>query len=371
MKNFKPLLLIGVIIIFAIMGMMFFAGQKEKPKIQKVKEFKRFVKAKQVTYRSISSILESTGRLSSLHQINIISEVQGKILPADISLKRGTIFNKGDILFKIYKKEAALNHKARLSRFLKSVAVLLPDLKVDFPKSYELWESFLGKIEFDNDLPKIPKINSLKEKIFLASRNILSEYYQIKSEEIRLKKYIIKAPFTGSIIKVNLEVESIANPGSIIAVVCRTDELELEVPIDVKFFKWINKGDKVDVFLNSTGHIEGKISRISNVLDPKTQNLTVFIHLKNEKTLPLYNGLYLKAVFKEITFDNCMKIPRNAVFNGNTVFIIKNKRLKKKKIKIKKINQDSIIFAGLNSGEMIVTESLINAKENSLVQIIK
>ncbi len=372
MKKFKPFIIIVFIIIFAILGMKYFASKKVEPKKNKVTEFKRFVQAKKVTYSTIKSNLEVTGRLSSLHKINITAEVQGRILPGNISLKNGTLFKKGDILFNIYNKEAVLNHKARVSRFLNSVALLLPDMKIDFSDNFKPWELFFEKINLNKDLPNLPKIGSLKEKVFLSSRNILGEYFQIKSEELKLKKYSVKAPFSGSIISVNLEVQSIANPGAVIAIVSRTDELELEVPLDVKYFNFVKKGDKVRVVINEKDDIlDGVISRIANVIDPKTQSLTVFVNLKNAKSQPLYSGLYLKAIFSDIVFENVMELPRNAIFNRNTVFIIKNKRLKKAQIEIKKINEDTIIFSGLKSGIMVVSEALINAKEKSLVEIIK
>jgi len=372
MKKFQSIFIIIIIIIVSILIMIFFAGRKKTPKKQSVKETTRYVKAKNVKLNTISTTLQATGRLTSFHQINITAEVQGKILPGNVLLKNGTTFKKGDILFKIFNKEAIFNHKARLSRFLNSVAILLPDISIDFPKSVTKWENFFENIKLDKPLPKLPKFNSLKEKVFLASRNILSEFFQLKSEEIRLKKYTVRAPFSGSIIAVNFQVQSIANPGAIIAVVSKTDELELEVPVNLTFLKWLKINDKVKVlFDENRNETEGKIARISNVINPKTQSFTVFIHIKNKKELPLFSGLYLTAIFNKVTFANSMEIPRNSVFNRDTVYIIKNNRLKKKKILIKKINSETIIFSGLRNDDIVVIEPLINAKENSLVQILK
>jgi len=371
MSKLKTGLIIIIIIVVSVIGMKFFAGKREKPKTKKIPEIKRFVKAKRVKYSTINSKIEANGRLSSLHRLNIITEVQGKILKGSTIFKKGTSFKKGEILFKIFNSEAVLNHKARVSRFLNAVAVLLPDIKIDFPDRFGDWQFFFNNINFDNNLPKLPKILSPKEKVFLASKNILGEYYQIKAEEIRLEKYTIKAPFNGTIISVNLETGSIANPGAIVAVIGRTDELELEIPVSLTFLKWLKRGDKVKVLIDNNTETEGTISRVSDIIDRTTQSLTVFVNIKNNKEFPLYSGMYLKAVFNSVIFENSMEIPRNSVFNGNKVFIVKNNRLKKRTVEIIKINTDTVIFSGLKEGDTIVTESLVNAKENSLVQIIR
>ena len=64
-----------------------------------------------------------------------------------------------------------------------------------------------------------------------------------------------------------------------------------------------------------------------------------------------------------------MQIPRNAVFNKDEVFVVKDQRLKIKKITIEKLNREELLFSGLEEGEMVVTEPLVNAFENMEVTI--
>jgi multidrug resistance efflux pump len=62
-----------------------------------------------------------------------------------------------------------------------------------------------------------------------------------------VKKYKIYASFTGTYTDVFLEVGSAANPGSRIGKIIRTDQLELEVPIEVHNADWIKFKDPVYV----------------------------------------------------------------------------------------------------------------------------
>jgi hypothetical protein len=65
-----------------------------------------------------------------------------------------------------------------------------------------------------------------------------------------------------------------------------------------------------------------------------------------------------------------MEIPRSAVFNTNEVFTVVDGRLKKQSINVVKVNDKTLIFNGLEAGENIVVEPLINVKDNLAVEIL-
>lgn len=372
MKNRKVIIIVSIlsILVGAILLMMFFASLRETPPKIPPKEIKRYVKIQKVTYNDIESQVIGTGRLASRQQVDVITEVQGKILPGDVPLKKGQSFKKDDILFRIFDKEARLGLLARKSRFLNAIANLLPDFKVDFPDSYPKWTHFLGSINIEKDLPPLPEMNSEKEKIFLAGRNILSDYYSIKSEEVRLKKYEIHAPFTGTYTNVMLEVGSVANPGSRIGEIIRTDQLEMETPIEVHNANWINVGDTVMVTTeDGSREWTGKVIRKSQFVESRTQSISVFVGLESTPENPLYLGLYLKAIFPGVIVRNAMQIPRNAVFNSNEVFIVNDGRLAKRVINVHKVDEKTLIFSGLEEGTNLVVEPLVNAAENTKVEI--
>lgn len=358
------------IIVVAIVLMMFLSSLREIPPKIPPREIKRYVKTQKVEYRDIESQVTGRGRLSSKQQVNIITEVQGKILAGDLPLKKGQSFKKGDLLFRVYDQEARLGLLARKSRFLNAIANLLPDFKVDYPDSYPKWTRFLGSINIKNGLPPLPEITSDQEKIFLAGRNILSDYYSIKSEEVRLKKYSVYAPFTGTYTNVLLEIGSVANPGTRVGTITQTDKLELEVPIEVHNADWIKPGDTVQVSTED-GAKEwiGRVVRKAHFVEPRTQSISVFVGLESSRESPLFLGLYLKALFPGVKVKNAMQIPRNAVFNTNEVFIVNSGRLSKREITIHKIDEKTLIFSGLEEGLDLVVEPLVNAAENTKVEI--
>ncbi len=374
MNKRKTTIIVSTIAILGISltAMGFLSSLKKDPPKRPPQVVKRYVKAQPVNYGVVQATVTGAGRLASHHDVEIIAEVQGKILAGSAPMKKGQVFKAGDLLIKVFDHEARLSLLATKSRFLNSVAGLLPDLKVDFPESYKAWQDFLATIDIERSLPKLPANGSGKEKIFLAGRNILSDYYSIKSSEVRLEKYNIYAPFDGTYTDVLLEVGSIANPGTRLARIIRTDVMELEIPVEVSQSEWIKIGDEATVTTEDRNRSwTGKVVRKSQFVDPDTQSIEVFVQLKSTRDNPLYNGLYLRATFTGADLEDVMEIPRGAVFNQNEVFVIKDGRLAKHEIKIKKINRDSVIFNGVPEGIEVVVEPLINASENTPVEIIR
>jgi len=261
--------------------------------------------------------------------------------------------------------------KARKSHYLTTLSNLLPDIKMDFPSRYETYLQFFNMIEMDKTLPELPEIKDEQLKIFLSSRSVISEYYGIQQDEKRLERHKLFAPFNGTVAQVNFEVGAYVNTGGQIAKLIRTDELEVEVPVENSQSQWIKTGDKVQVFSQNREIVKtGIVVRKSDFVDPSSQGRSIFVRVNNNIGEEIYTGEYKLVVFPGQVIQKSMEIPRNAVFNSNEVFTIVDGKLKKKTINVLKWNETTLIFNGLEEGEKIVAEPLINAKENSPVGIL-
>jgi len=373
--NWRKLLIsiVAIIILFAFAFMLnkMFSSMGTTPEEKTREEIKLYVKTDKVLYATNNAMIVETGRLSSQQTVNLSAEVQGQILPGTVILKEGTNFKKGDLLIKIFDEEAKNTLKARKSSFLNSIAGILPDIKIDYPESFDKYVGFFNAVKITEPLPPLPELDSEKEKVFLASRNILNDYYSIKSAEIRLSKYKLYAPFNGTFTGVYMEPGSVASPGTRIASMIRTDKLELEVPVRIDDAYWVNVGEKVSVSTKD-GHSSwtGKVVRKSDFMDPSSQAITVYVALSPEKGKPLYQGQYLRAEFAAKTLTESMAIPRNAVFNKDRVFTVEDGKLKENRIDVLKTNETTVIFSGLPEGAELVIEPLVNAREGYNAEIL-
>jgi membrane fusion protein, multidrug efflux system len=361
---------VAIILILSVVLMGVFSNMKEEPPRNEKKVAKVYVKAEKVVYSDMSPIFTEGGRLGSQNKVDVMSEVQGKILATNTSLKKGERFKKGDLLIRIFDEEARNNLMASKSRFLNMFAGILPDLNIDYPENYSKWLQFYESIDIAESLPELVAFSSNKEKTFFASRNILNDYYLIKSAEIRLSKYSIYAPFSGSFTDVYFEVGSIANPGGRIATIIQTDKLELEIPVKVENIEFVKIGEKVKIEANQH-ELAGKVVRISDFVSPETQSVSVFISLYASPKIKLFEGMYLNASFSGKPLSKVMEMPRNAVVNRNKVFVVEAGRLAKKEIKVLKVNETTLLFSGLDENSILVVEPLINPRVGMNVEILK
>ena len=350
---------------------LLFVSMKPEPPRKPDMEMKRFVKAETVKYNEIISSVAQEGRVVSSSEITLVAEASGKIEKGSIALRKGTSFKKGQLIAVIYKDEVELALKARKSRFLTTIITLLPDIKVDFSEQLDAYEMFFRAIDMDEELPEMPVIRDEKLKIFLASRNVLSEFYGIQQDEKRLKRHLLYAPFNGTFTLVNFEVGGYINVGGQIAKMIRTDQLEVEVPVKNVHSKWIKIGDKVRVYSkNRITEMPGVVVRKSDFINVNTQSRSIFVKVQHAANVEMLAGEYKIVEFPGQKIAAAMEISRSAVFNSNEVFVIIDGRLKKQVIDIVKTNETILIFNGLDEGMKIVVEPLINVQENSPVGIL-
>jgi RND family efflux transporter MFP subunit len=215
----------------------------------------------------------------------------------------------------------------------------------------------------------MPEIGDDKLKIFLASRNVISEYYNIKRDELQLERRTVKAPFNGTYTEVYMELGAYTNAGGRVARAIQTDQLEMEVPLPRADAAWINLGEPVQVVSEARSLTwEGRVIRKGQFVDENTQSQSVFIRIKPNNKQTLLSGEYLTAIFPVRPIDGVMEIPRNAVFNFNEVFVVRQGRLVKEYIDVVKENERTLIFNGIPEGDTLVVQQLINVSEGTLVQ---
>lgn len=362
---------IGLLVLILMFGAGgFFAGMKEKPPKIFTKTPPKVVETLPVTYSKIDTRITTFGRVESSQPIDLIAEVSGIILQGKVALKEGQNFRKGSLLFRIEDSEAQYDLKSQKSNFLRDLATILPDLKIDFPDSYPQWNSYFERIDLDKSLPEMPDYKTDKEKTFLATKNIFSTYFSIKRSETNLRKHLVYAPFDGSFSNVLFEPGAYVNPGSKIGRIVRSGKLELNVPVEASDIIWIKKGTIAEVSTeDGLMSWKGRVQRIGEVVNQTTQSIEVTIEiLANDHKV--YDGLYLKAVIPGETIQNAMEIDRSAVYNGAQVFIVEDDSvLKVKSINTKRLNSKTVVFSGLEEGEELVIEQLINAHNNMIVSI--
>ncbi len=314
------------------------------------------------------AVVSYSGRIGSFDNVALAAEVSGKILQGDVPFKEGQSFRKGDLLIKIYEKDAQASIKASKSNFLRNLSQILPDIKVDYADEFPKWEAFFNAIDLERKLPELPTSKNETFRVFLAAQGVLSDYYSLQQQEIQLSKYKLYAPFDGYFKNVYREVGAIAGGNSSLADIIRSDKLEINVPVTPSDAKKIRIGQEVS-FGTGNSSAQAVVSRKAGFVDAATQSVNIYITY-----LPAKNNTFLEGEYVDVFFDmneneKVVKVARESIFDTDHVFVVENGKLKQKQIEISQQLGDFALICGLNDGEIVVTESLINAKDGQEVSV--
>lgn len=372
MKNkwFTTLLGVGLIAI-VVLTSAFLVKNKPVPPKNETRESILFVKTQPVVYEQANFKATYHGRVQTAETVSLSAEVSGKIMAGEVPLKEGQQFTKGQLLVRIYHLDAAAALQSLRSNFLQLLSSVLPDIKVDYPASYDAWHQFFSNVSMDEELPELPAFKNEAERVFMASRGVLSQYYSIKQQEITFRKYRLYAPFNGVYKQVNKQVGAVAGMNAELARLIRTDALEVVVPVLPEHRDWIKKGMSVQLITKSQKQVTGKISRIANFVDPTNQSVNVYIAVKGNEAQRLLEGEYVDATFVAQNGLEAMELPRVALLDDESVYLVKEGKLAKVKVNVEAQLDDVVLITGLNSGDKVVAESLIDVTEGQKVKPLK
>lgn len=334
-------------------------------KTEKFTKKRKTVLVSKVKNKLVKNNIRSSGKVYSSNNVTILSEVQGKIFGIN-DINEGTEFNKGDIICQIKNDDFRLLLRSKKSRFLSLLSNNLVDIKIDYNTEYPKWLNYFNSININKTLPNLPEMED--EKQFIINRLILADFEAIKSDEVRLNKYFIKAPFNGIITKSYTDIGGNVNPGSPIVDFIRKDNLEVELAVNSKEISLIKLGDEVK--FNESGKIyNGKIIRMGKSINSKTQNFSVYSSISSNHN-NIYDGMFLDGIITTLGSEESFKIPKRAEIEKNIIYIVENDKLKKQVINIINDEGDYYIVDNLKNGQLVVNEPVIDIKEGTIVNTI-
>lgn len=370
MKLRQIIILGSSVLVFAGLGGLsaVLGGMKEPEEKKERIDAKKFVATGKVSYTDVPTSIEAYGRLLSKESLDITAEKGGKLSQGTVPLKAGERFRKGTLLFSIDNEEEVLNLRASKSNFLSDIAGILPYMQIDYPASHKTWQTYFSSVDLSAPLPTLPEPASEKERTFLATKNIFNTYYSIKSREVALGKYKQYAPFEGTYATVSAAQGSVVNPGTRVATIKQTNELELKVAVKLQDIPWVEKGQRAQLRDEQSGKTwEGSVDRISAIVNEQTQSIDVFIKVRNQGQ-GLYDGMYLHASIPGKTVEHAMEVPRAVMGEGNEVYTIEQDSvLKVHEVTVHKLNANTAVISGLKPGADLVMEPMINAANNMRV----
>lgn len=363
--------IISILIGLLLMGGAFLVAKKmienrQKPK-QKFEKIVKTVFTEKVKNSDVPVSITTSGRIVAKNKLELFTEVQGVLEASSRDFKAGSYYPKGSIILRVNNDELKASLQSQKSNFFTALSQLLPDLKLDYPQELAKWEQYVSAFDIDKPIAELPVTNSDKEKFFVSGRGIYASYYNIKNAEVKLGKYIIRAPFSGVLSETNVNIGTLVRPGQKVGELIDPSVYELEVAINIAFMDLLKIGNTVALEnIEHTKTYTGKVVRVNGKVDAASQTVKAYIQVKGKD---LKEGLFLEANLKGKVEKGVYVLDRKLLVDGSVYVVQSDSILKSLPVMPVHFNEKTVLIRGLEDGTEVLTKMMPGAYDGMLVKV--
>ena len=304
------------------------------------------VKPREFKHRiSLQSIIKTD------QNILLQPEIMGAV--SSISVREGQNVKKGQILLRI--DDGGLKQSIRLQKVQTALA------KTIYERQERLWNEKIGS-----------EIEYLQAKTNYESQN--SQLAQLNKQ---LEKAVVRAPFTGKVDDIMVEVGQVVSPGVMpLLRIVSTQKMYVEADVPERYLTTVSKGTpvRVDIPVLSTSFDALISHRATHV---STENRTFRVTVDIDPNINVNPNLLSTLHIFDYINPQALLIPGSVISENASgkefVFVInKNNQAQKVFIQTGYSENGMVeVIQGLEDGATIISEGARLVKENQPVQIIE
>jgi len=364
-------IIISAVAILLVVGAYFVKNEladKKPPNPKKPVRGVPMVLTETVTNRTIQMTVKASGKLAARDRIDIFSEVDGIFESSAKRFDPGVYFKKGEILLRINSAEHQSNLRSQKSNLYNLIVAILPEMKFQFPKSLAAWEAYVYHFNINAPLKQLPSPLFKREKHFLATKNITTEWHNVKKLEDRLSKYTIRAPFSGSLTEALVDKGALVRSGQRLGGFINPKFFELEIDLNAAYADLMVPGNTV-ALTNLAGNKTwtGKVNRLNDMVDAASQTIQAFITVSGKG---LREGMYLEANLAAKEASNVYEVSRKLLMDQQ-LYYLKDSTLELMDIEPLFFKEKTVVVKGLPDGLNILKKNIPGAYVGMKVRKLK
>jgi RND family efflux transporter MFP subunit len=312
------------------------------------------------------------GTVAPRREINIVSQVAGKVISVSDDFASGGFFVLGEQLLELEDHDyqfALLRAKARVADAEQLVALEKGRVR----QARREWKD-LGNEDANQLFLRKPQLASARASLAAAKAD-LSE------AELNLKRTKIHAPFQGRIANKQVDIGQYITPGTTIAKVYSTDVAEVRLPLTDRQVALLDlplnydDGSEIDEtpeaiisasFADQTWQWSGKITRTDSSIDVDSRVIYAVAEVEHpfsreagSRRPPLSIGLFVEAKIAGRKIEDVVVLPRRALRSDGTLLLVDaDNRLFYKTGQVLKSDQHKVWLSGLAAGSRVVVSHL-------------
>ena len=161
MKRSTKILLPVLIIVTGFAAMLLLLSFRTEPPKRVPETPAKVVETAIVELQPVQIRITAYGRVTSAQPVKLYAEVSGTLEEGSVPFKPAQSFSKGDLLLKIDDRQARLNLNSLKSDLMTALANVLPEIKVDFPDDYQVWQDYFDSCRFDEMIAPLPETDNI------------------------------------------------------------------------------------------------------------------------------------------------------------------------------------------------------------------
>ena len=343
------------------------------------------VEVMQAKVDDIPMVVHGYGTVKPKVDVQVVPQVSGRIVFVNPQFEAGGFIDANQVLVKIDPRDYELAVQ-QANAFVAEAQVKLDMEKAEAQVARQEWEELNPNTEPASALVlREPQIRQAKAQLESAKARLAVARLNLERTEVWL-------PVDVLVVSESVDLGQYVVTGQTIGVAYGIDSVEIEVPLEDSELEWFdfpnsdvsfndnvpsNKSTIAEVRADFAGANHtwiGYVRRTTGQVD-KTSRLVIIVievpePFKASNGRPsLLPGTFVEVSIKGSILKNAVAVPRDAVREGNKVWIVENGLLHIQTLDIARSDQDFVyVTSGLDDEATIVLSSLDMATENMKVR---
>ena len=331
---------------------------------------------------SVSIPIIGEGTVRPVREIQLVSEVGGRVVYVSPSLVDGGNFRKGEVLVRIEPTDYELAVTLARAQIKDSESTLqLAEEEAAAAKEEWLLLNANRPAPQQEPPPLVAKLPQLEA----ARAKLSAERANLQKAVLNLERTQLKAPFDGRVGEQQAGVGQYASVGQALATLYSTETAEIIVPLEDETLFWFHvpgftpgngPGSPAKVTARIAGRDRqwrGRVERTEGNMDEGTRMINVVVQVPEPYAVkpPLATGLFVQVEIEGRTLENAIVIPRAALRRDDSVWVVdENGTLSFRSVAVARLYPDKVILrGGLEQNEQVVVSALKAVTDGMKVRV--
>jgi RND family efflux transporter MFP subunit len=375
--NIKGFLVISLLTIILISILKFISNdkvlQEENTEVFLVETEKIILKNNKPEYKFYGNIIAQ-------NQVDVISQLPGKIIKISPKILSNDYFEKGEKIFELDSfnfKQELIKKKSELEELrneLKSKNLIFSELekqqilsKKNFDRKTQLVGDIVTKKNLEDAATELSinnaKVLDIKSNIQTILSNIKIAESQVKQAQRNLTDTVYRAPFSGKLDNSFIEVGAEVSTGLILGKLLNTSDLSVQFFVGESVYTHISNilGKEAQVFWKKSNfkkNYSAKVFYIDSAINKERAGLNIKAKLEEiSENDPIKPGVFVEVVIQGLTIQESFLVDENSIYEDTFIYVLEGNKAVRTKINVEGFAKEKVIITGnkLNNKKIILT----------------